>query len=140
MNKKILIGSLLAVFMLVAISYATAVKTTDVEKKESPLFSIRIKRAIGEKISAIIKDIKTKFLGERLNFIPTQWLRYNRHHRVGEATNKVVECEETSIEHNTCYCSEAYTSSFCCVTEDYTFGLCCSTEDWTNIFCCYENE
>jgi hypothetical protein len=77
MNKKILFGSILAVLMLVAISYATALGTTNVEKKESPLYRIRTRQAINEKVSEIIKDIKAKFFGERiffLNFQPVKWL------------------------------------------------------------------
>jgi len=75
MNKKILSVSILAIFMLVAISYATAVNTTDVDNKESPLYGIRSKRAKGEKISNIIENIKIKFLGERIFFLPFQRLR-----------------------------------------------------------------
>ena len=57
MKKKILIVSILAVFTLVAISFATAVSTNtvkSVEKKESPLYRIRIRRAIGERLGNII--------------------------------------------------------------------------------------
>jgi len=71
MNKKIMIGSILAVLMLVAISFSAAAvsnQSNDVEKKKavSPLFGIRTKDAIGEKLSSL----KAKFLGERIFFIP----------------------------------------------------------------------
>jgi len=71
MNKKILIGSILAVLMLVAISFATTVSsnTTTNEKKETPLYKIRTKLAIGEQI----KDMATKFLKTR-EFLLLQWL------------------------------------------------------------------
>jgi hypothetical protein len=76
MKKKLIIGSLLAVFMLVTISYATAVNNnTNAESKESPLFGIRTRRAVTEKITNIIENIKTKFLGERIFFLPYQWPR-----------------------------------------------------------------
>ena len=78
MNKKILIVSILAVFMLVVISFASAVSTnttTSINKKESPLYGIRIRRAIGERLGKIIDYIKTKFIGERIFFLPFQWLR-----------------------------------------------------------------
>ena len=76
MNKKILIVSILAVFTLVAISFATAINTTtSVKKKESPLYRIRTRRAIGERLGKIIDYIKTRFLGDRLFFLPFQWLR-----------------------------------------------------------------
>jgi len=71
MKKKILIGSIFAVFMLVSISFSVAAissQSTAVEKKKdvSPLFGIRAKKAIGEKLSSI----KAKFLGERVFFRP----------------------------------------------------------------------
>ena len=72
MKKKIIIISILAVFILVAITYVSAVNanTTDTENKESPLWIIRTKSAIGEKISKISSIIKTRFLGERI-FYPS---------------------------------------------------------------------
>ena len=72
-NKKILIISILAVLTLVTISYASAMNnnnTTQVEKKESPLYKIRTRSVIREKINQILEHIKTKFLGERIFFIP----------------------------------------------------------------------
>ena len=72
MNKKILIISILAFFMLVAISFSSAVSTNTetYKKKESPLYRIRARRAITEKINEIVEDIKTRFIGERIFFIP----------------------------------------------------------------------
>ncbi len=75
MKKKILLVSILAVFMLLAISFASAVNTNSIknnEKKESPLF--RIRRAIGEKIGNIISNVKARFLGDRIFFRPIQFL------------------------------------------------------------------
>jgi len=67
MNKKIMIGSILAVLMLVAISFSAAAvsnQSNDAEKKKnvSPLFGIRTKDAIGEKTN----DFKAKFLENRV--------------------------------------------------------------------------
>lgn len=76
MSKKLLLISILAVFMLLAISLASAVNTsTPVKKKESPLFGIRTRQAIKERIGDIIENIKTKYIGERVFFLPFQWLR-----------------------------------------------------------------
>jgi hypothetical protein len=81
MKRKILLISILAVFMLVAISFSTAVKTTNAETKESPLFKIRTKQSIGEKIGNIVEQIKTKFLGYRMFFLPNlQWVINKIHH------------------------------------------------------------
>ncbi|MGF3584624.1 MAG: hypothetical protein ACQXXD_02780 [Thermoplasmatota archaeon] len=75
MNKKILVVSILTILMLVTISFATAVtsntNTTNSKKKESPLFKIRTELAIGERI----KDLVTRFLGQRIFFLTFQWLK-----------------------------------------------------------------
>ena len=62
MKMKIMVVSLLAVFMLVAISYASAINTnkninTNIKKKESPLYKVRTIRAIGEKLGKIFKEL-----------------------------------------------------------------------------------
>jgi len=77
MNKKILLISILAVFMLLMISYASAVNinANNAENKESPLFGVRTRRAISEKIGSIIKNIKARFLGERIFHLPFQWIK-----------------------------------------------------------------
>ena len=52
MNKKILVVSISVAFMLATISFASAVEPspiTNVEKKESPLYKIRIEQVINEK-------------------------------------------------------------------------------------------
>lgn len=64
MKKKILIVSILAVFMLVAISFASAAstqKTNDVEKKDSPLFGVRLEKNIG-KIEEM--KVRSKYIGQ----------------------------------------------------------------------------
>jgi hypothetical protein len=68
MNKKILIISILAVFMLLAIVFTTTVtsNTQKPPKQESPLFGIRTRRAIREKIG----DLMRRFVGERKFFLP----------------------------------------------------------------------
>jgi hypothetical protein len=67
MKKKIIMTSILAVLMLVAISFSSAVgRDTDVEKKESPLYRVRIKSAVGEKISGLLLNLRAKFFGQRL--------------------------------------------------------------------------
>ena len=76
MDKKILLVCISAVLMLVTITYASAINTNDsdtttnIEKKDSPLYNIRTRLAIGEKISEIFKSIKSKFIGERIFFLP----------------------------------------------------------------------
>ena len=71
MNKKLISISLLAVLMLVTISLSTAVSTEVATRtKESPLYGMRIQREIGKRISGILENIQTKFLGERIFFLP----------------------------------------------------------------------
>jgi len=76
MNKKILVISILAVFLLLAISFSTAVSsnTTTDEQRESPLFRIRTRKAIGERLDNLKETMKAKFLGDRIFFLPFQWL------------------------------------------------------------------
>ena len=73
MKKKIVLASIFCFVMLLAISFASAVNTsttTNLKKKESPLFKIRTKLAIGEKISKILGNIKANFIGERIFWMP----------------------------------------------------------------------
>jgi len=99
MNKKIMIGSILAVLMLVAISFSSAAvsnQPNDVEKKKavSPLFGIRTKDAIGKKLSSL----KAKFLEERvflrfnlLNGVPL-FLRPERQNSLDTSTLPSAAC------------------------------------------------
>ena len=72
MKKKLLVVCILAVFLLVVISFTSVVgyNTSKPIKKESPLFGIRGRRAIYEKIGDILENIKTRYIGERLFFLP----------------------------------------------------------------------
>ena len=76
-KKRIVIISIIAVFLLIAISFSTALSTNSntEENKETPLFKIRIRRVIGEKLEKIGEYIKTKFIGARLFFLPFQWIK-----------------------------------------------------------------
>ena len=59
MDKRVIVfGSIMTVLLLVAISFASAINTNtvkSVERKDSPLFRIRIRKAIREKISNLAK-------------------------------------------------------------------------------------
>ena len=75
MNKKILVVSILAVLMLLTIAFASTVTSnySKTIRKESPLFGIRTKRIIRDKVSNLIR----RFVGERLFFLPFQWIIKN---------------------------------------------------------------
>ena len=107
--KKVVTISILVVFMIVAISYATALSTTNTEKKESPLYGLRTRLAIGEKISNIVENIKTKFLGNRIFFLQFQWLKNKPREEpwptVGESCGRELFCELT-IKY--CYTKSQY--------------------------------
>ncbi len=96
MNKKILIFGALAALMLVTISFATAIQTTNTQKRESPLFNIRAKLAIGEKL----QNLKVKFIGERLFFIPSQWSSKGGDR---SARQRIVEKTESNLRTSSCY-------------------------------------
>ena len=103
MNKKILIGSVLTILMLVTISFATAVTSNtnkDVENKESPLFRIRTKLAIGERI----KNLAIIFLRQRIFFLPFQWLS----HEILSIRDR-LNCKQTQ---NPAVCTEAVRCTF----------------------------
>jgi len=74
MNMKLMLISILSVFTLISISFASAINTNTANsngKKESPLFGIRTRKAIREKIG----DMLRRFVGERVFFLPFQWLK-----------------------------------------------------------------
>jgi len=79
MNKKIIIFSILTIFMLVTISYATAIGNIEKkEKKISPLFKIRTTKALNEKQDVIkdkIIDIFMNFIKDRKFYIPFKFIR-----------------------------------------------------------------
>ena len=71
MKKKIAMASILAVLMLITISFVSSADVnTNIEKKESPLYKIRTKLAIGE----MIQEIRAKLFEGRIFFLPLQWL------------------------------------------------------------------
>ena len=58
--------------MLVTISFSSVI-CADSEKeaaKESPLYKLRGKQALGERINNILKSIKSEFLGQRMFVFP----------------------------------------------------------------------
>lgn len=70
MDKKILIGVLLAIFVMVSVSMVSAVNTQTKEKKElkkidSPLFKLRTEEATKEKT----QDMKISFRNIIANFL-----------------------------------------------------------------------
>ena len=75
MNIKITTIGCLLIFMLVTISFASAIETnTENEKKDSPLYRVRTKQAVREKIGKIIENIKVNLFGERIIYSPFQKL------------------------------------------------------------------
>jgi len=113
MNKRILIFGALTVFMLVTISFASAINnntTTQVDKKESPLYRIRTRAAIGEKIGQIFKNIKAKFLRERIFFMPIGLLR-----------NNINDDSMASIVVNTCVFNPCTWEEYCYTCDEYCY-------------------
>lgn len=68
MKKKLAVVGILAVFMLVTISYASAVNSEkDFEKKESPIFKVRTKQANYEDAS---ENVDVQFIGSNQFLLP----------------------------------------------------------------------
>ena len=65
-----MIVSLIVVMSFLTISYASALNSSNVEKKDSPLYKIRTRKAVGIKLSGVINNIRSKFLGERIFSLP----------------------------------------------------------------------
>lgn len=105
MNKKILIVSILAIFMLLAISFATAVNNKKNEQnKESPLFAIRTNRAINiEKMNEIREKIITRFSRQRIFFLPFQQLTEKEKNN----DNRLATQKDTPTQCYTCYSDTA---------------------------------
>lgn len=81
MNEKIVIATILTIFMLTIISLTTATnmqKIESTEKKISPLYKIRTEKAIGSKLEWIINRIHTRFVNGRLylNIENPKFFRY----------------------------------------------------------------
>ena len=123
MNKKILIISILTVLMLITISFTSTVSSnteTNDDKKESPLYKIRTNRAIGKNLGMIIDYIKTKFFGERIFFLPFQWLRNGEEQPIratmGCKTFPVSTCANTGSNPK---CCQKQRRSFCTAESFY---------------------
>ena len=72
MNRKIILITIMIVFMLIVISFTSSVISDNSKpvKKESPLFGIRTRQAIREKIGNFMR----RFIGKRVFFLPFQWI------------------------------------------------------------------
>jgi hypothetical protein len=73
MKKMVIIGSILAVFLMMTISLVSVVgsETNTAETKESPLWRLRTRQAVREKIGRLMENIKASFFsGDRAIFVP----------------------------------------------------------------------
>ena len=76
MENKIKILGVLAICMLVTLSLTTVVSSNKTkDTKESPLYKIRAKRVISERLTNLIEQIKTKFIGDRMFFNLLEWFK-----------------------------------------------------------------
>ena len=109
MKIKIMIVCFGAVFMLLAISYATAINNSNVEAKESPLFTIRTKISLSQNIGKIFEKIKINFIGNRI-FFQTFFPNINNGRinlLIGHLANKnqlTIACKLETWEVKTCRC------------------------------------
>lgn len=121
MNKKLLLVSILAVLTLVAISFASAINstTTNTKKKESPLFGIRTRLAIGERLQDLKETIKTRFVGERVFFLPFQLL--TNEEDISARQLLQLKIRDTVYDF-TCYCASI--GCTCKLECDHTYYTC----------------
>ena len=98
--KKMMMLVVLAVLMLVTISFVSSINANSVNgKKESPLYKLRTNRAIGVKIKGILEKIKVKFFSSRIFYIPSKLLQYN------EELNFFRNAKFDDTSYCTYYCS-----------------------------------
>ena len=98
--------SILAVFVLVSVSFISSAEVNaDVEKKDSPLYRLRARQAISEKLDTIIENIKTRFIGERLFCLPIKLFRISR--VFSDVYWSCTECTEGTCQR---------TNQACCTT------------------------
>jgi len=74
MKRKIVVGCIGAVLLLMLVGFTSvvAIRTT-YEIKESPLFGVRLKKAINDRIKEIKLNLESKFIVKRIflfNMIP----------------------------------------------------------------------
>jgi len=86
--KKIIIFGMLTTAMILTVSMVSAINTTNknTQEEESPLYGIRTNRAISEKI----QNLKTKFFGDRLFFLPIQLNSNNNQNLRDKLQNKIT--------------------------------------------------
>jgi len=138
MKKKIVIMCILTSIFLVSISMASAINTTNknTQEEESPLYNYRTNKAIQEKI----QNIKTKFFGDRLFFLPFQWLRNNNQNLRDNLQEKTQEYGQTCEAQYTCsnqhtYCSWPTECGSPCPTQVLTDNACGCTSWIMTILC-----
>ena len=104
MNKKLLIIGFMAVFMMVAVSFAAAINTENMEKeKESPLYKLRARKAVQEK-KEILKDKAYDFVGRLMeNRIYTP---YNRNRILFNQNDGEPLMSVSSIPTNCYFCTQ----------------------------------
>jgi hypothetical protein len=121
MNKILSVG-IIAIVMLVTISYATAKNDTYISKKESPLYKIRTERAISEKIERILDSIKTKFLGNRIFLIPS----FKIFSSDGSGNMRIISLDTPTCHLNICtYDNPNCPTGFILYCKPYTYGINC---------------
>ena len=80
MKKNLIIISFIICIILLTISITSAIevnKNQSIENKESPLYKIRTRQVLGNRLKELIECIKARFLGERMFFLPFHWILEN---------------------------------------------------------------
>lgn len=136
MRKTIVLVGVLVIFMLVAISFSTAINSNKAtETKESPLYKIRTNRAVAERIDTILENMKTKFLGERAFCIPITLFRIVQY--TGEEYYSCTDCSGITCQATACIL-EACTNDFGCTSKTcdvVTSPITCSQFSCFSGFC-----
>lgn len=116
MKKKIVIGCIGIIFMLAMISMVSAISTQKIiQKKESPLFTIRTNNAVQKNMA----NLKTRFVGKKIFFLPIipnnecMSLR-DKFSKETSGSQHTCGTSNTCIYHNTCSHTCGKVTFFCC--------------------------
>ena len=95
MNKKILIGSIIAVAILIGVSFTSVVGYNSVtsDVKASPLFTIRTSRAIDRES----KDLTCDYVGKGRGTVIPIPMRDNKNIQIHKVIKTIREMDETSL-------------------------------------------
>jgi len=85
MNKKMVVGSLSIVLLIISLSFISVAISDTTKQNESPLYKIRTKKAIGDNFRELMENIRSNYLDEK-NFLIFSWLKFDEIDKISSPT------------------------------------------------------